>query len=155
MFLWCQSFTTELISLLWILWLLGNSDLCQSCLNSVYCFNIFSYRTFSQQCYNIEDLILRDCLKITNKTCEYLSTAATRLVKLDIDSCHKITDEGLKKVGYVRKVFLIYFTFLQSNQKFAINYLSIYLSIYLPTCLLFISLSICIIYIRRCKTTKI
>ena len=105
MFLWCHSFTTKLISLLALfIWLLGNSDECQSCY-SVYCFNIFSYRTFSQQCYNIEDLILRDCLKITNKTCEYLSTAATRLVKLDIDSCHRITDEGLKKVGYVQQVF--------------------------------------------------
>ena len=44
-------------------------------------------RTFAQQCQNIEELILRDCNKITNRTCYCLSNYANRLTVLDFESC--------------------------------------------------------------------
>lgn len=56
-------------------------------------------RTFAQQCKNIEELVLRDCNKITNKTCIYLSSFANRVILLDFESCIQIDDLGLAKIG--------------------------------------------------------
>ena len=64
------------------------------------CLFSLSYRTFAQNCKNIEELVLCDCNKITNKTCIYLSNFANKLVVLDFESCTQIDDLGLAKIGY-------------------------------------------------------
>ncbi|XP_066929041.1 F-box/LRR-repeat protein 2-like [Clytia hemisphaerica] len=56
-------------------------------------------RTFAQNCKNIEELVLCDCNKITNKTCIYLSNFANKLVVLDFESCTQVDDLGLAKIG--------------------------------------------------------
>lgn len=56
-------------------------------------------RTFSQNCKNIEELVLCDCNKITNETCISLSNFAVGLVVLDLESCTQIDDLGIARIG--------------------------------------------------------
>lgn len=56
--------------------------------------------TFAQHCNNIEQLNLRNCKKLSDRTCQFLARHCNKLQVLDLSSCSSLSDNSLRALAH-------------------------------------------------------